>query len=178
MVTLSSQRIEGSTEFVCVLPGVSIPLNGYDALLLMVVSYRYGSILSFPILPHPPRIFSRLIKGTSKNDSLFTFHPKAKEGKSVMDTRVVVDSGTYGIVRHPQVLGCILLMCGSILISQHWLSAIVAVPIFVLFYRYVLKEEENLIVKFGNDYKCYMQRVPSMNFMVGIIRLLKSRKHE
>jgi protein-S-isoprenylcysteine O-methyltransferase Ste14 len=69
-------------------------------------------------------------------------------------------------------------MCGSILISQHWLSAIVAVPIFVLFYRYVLKEEENLIVKFGNDYKCYMQRVPSMNFMVGIIRLLKSRKHE
>ena len=106
------------------------------------------------------------------------YFPKAQEGKGVMDTRVVVDSGTYGIVRHPQVLGCILLMCGSILISQHWLSAIVAVPIFVLFYRYVLKEEENLIVKFGNDYKCYMQRVPSMNFMVGIIRLLKSRKHE
>jgi len=106
------------------------------------------------------------------------YFPKAQEGKSVMDTRVVVDSGTYGIVRHPQVLGCILLMCGSILISQHWLSAIVAVPIFVLFYRYVLKEEKNLIVKFGNDYKCYMQRVPSMNFIVGIIRLLKSRKHE
>jgi protein-S-isoprenylcysteine O-methyltransferase Ste14 len=95
-----------------------------------------------------------------------------------MDTRVVVDSGTYGIVRHPQVLGCILLMCGSIFISQHWLSAIVAVPIFALFYRYVLKEEKTLIVKFGNDYKCYMQRVPSMNFIVGIIRLLKFRKHE
>jgi len=62
-----------------------------------------------------------------------------------MDTRAIVDSGTYRIVRHPQVLGCILLMCGSIFISQHWLSAIAAAPIFALFYRYVLKEEKNLI---------------------------------
>ena len=106
------------------------------------------------------------------------YFPKAQVGKGVMDTRDIVDSGTYGIVRHPQVLGCMLLMCGSVFISQHLLSAIVAVPIFMLFYRYVLKEERNLIVKFGNDYKCYMQRVPSVNFIVGIIRLLKSRKHE
>jgi len=104
------------------------------------------------------------------------YFPKPQEGKSVMDTRAIVDSGTYGIVRHPQVLGCILLMCSSIFISQHWLSAIVAIPIFVLLHRYVLKEEKNLIVKFANDYKRYMQRVPSMNFIVGIMRLLKSRK--
>jgi protein-S-isoprenylcysteine O-methyltransferase Ste14 len=69
-------------------------------------------------------------------------------------------------------------MCGSIFISQHWLSAIVAAPIFVLLYGYVLKEEKNLIVKFANDYRLYMQRVPSMNFIVGILRLLKSRKRD
>jgi len=106
------------------------------------------------------------------------YFPKAQEGKSVMDTTVIVDSGTYGIIRHPQILGCILLMLGSILISQHWLSAIIAVPISVLFYRYVLKEEKNLIVKFGNDYKRYMQRVPKINPFLGIVRLLRRRKKE
>ena len=101
------------------------------------------------------------------------YFPKAQEGKSVMDTTVIVDSGTYGIVRHPQILGCLLLMFGSILISQHWLSAIIAFPIFILFYRYVLKEEKDLVVKFGDDYKRYMQKVPRMNLFLGIIRLLR-----
>ncbi len=103
------------------------------------------------------------------------YFPKAQEGKSVMDTTIIVDSGTYGIVRHPQIMGCILLMFGSILISQHWLSVIIAVPTVVLFYRYVLKEEQNLIVKFGDEYKQYMQRVPSMNPILGIIRLVRRR---
>ena len=93
----------------------------------------------------------------------------------MMDTTVIVDRGTYGIVRHPQILGCILLMFGSILISQHWLSVIITVPIAVLFYRYVLKEEQNLIVKFGDEYKHYMQRVPSMNPVLGIIRLVRRK---
>jgi len=103
------------------------------------------------------------------------YFPKAQEGKSVMDTTIIVDSGTYSIVRHPQIMGCILLMFGSILISQHWLSVIIAVPIVILFYRYVLKEEQNLIVKFGDEYKQYMQRVPSMNPILGIIRLVRRR---
>ena len=104
------------------------------------------------------------------------YFPKAREGKSVMDTTVIVDGGAYGIVRHPQILGCILLMFGSILISQHWSSAIITVLISVLFYRYVLKEERNLTVKFGDDYKRYMQQVPRMNFVMGIIRLLRRGK--
>ena len=95
-----------------------------------------------------------------------------------MDTTVIVERGTYGIVRHPQILGCMMLMFASTLISQHWLSAVIAVPIFVLFYQYVLKEEKDLVLKFGNDYKRYMEKVPRMNFMVGIIRLLQRRDRE
>jgi protein-S-isoprenylcysteine O-methyltransferase Ste14/NAD-dependent dihydropyrimidine dehydrogenase PreA subunit len=99
-----------------------------------------------------------------------------QEGKSVMDTTVVVDSGTYGIVRHPQILGCTLLMSASILISQHWLSAIIGIPIILWSYIEAPKEEKGLIIKFGNDYKRYMQKVPRMNIIVGIIRLLRRRK--
>jgi protein-S-isoprenylcysteine O-methyltransferase Ste14/NAD-dependent dihydropyrimidine dehydrogenase PreA subunit len=101
---------------------------------------------------------------------------RPQEGKSVMDTTVVVDSGTYGIVRHPQILGCTLLMSASILISQHWLSAIIGIPIIVWSYIEVPKAEKGLILKFGEDYKRYMQKVPRMNIIVGIIRLLRRRK--
>ena len=100
------------------------------------------------------------------------------EGKSLINTTVIVDSGTYAIVRHPQVLGSILLMSASILISQHWLSAVVGVPIIVCFYLAVVKEEKGLKVKFGDDYKRYMQKVPRMNFMLGIIRVLRKKELE
>jgi protein-S-isoprenylcysteine O-methyltransferase Ste14/NAD-dependent dihydropyrimidine dehydrogenase PreA subunit len=104
------------------------------------------------------------------------YFPRPQDGKSVMDTSVIVWSGTYGIVRHPQILGCLLLMLGSILVSQHWLSMLVAVPIAALFHRYVLKEEYNLIVKFGDEYIHYMQSVPRMNAVLGIVRLARRRR--
>ncbi|MHA2393746.1 MAG: 4Fe-4S binding protein [Promethearchaeota archaeon] len=98
------------------------------------------------------------------------------KGKGLMDTTVVVDKGTYAIVRHPQLLGSILLMFSSILISQHWLSAIIGVPIMVWGYSEAVKEEEGLLVKFGDDYKRYMQKVPRMNFILGIIQLILRKK--
>jgi len=101
---------------------------------------------------------------------------KPGEGKGPMDTTVLVDSGTYAIVRHPFALGGILLISASILISQHWLAAIVGVPIIVWMYLEVVKEEKGLMVKFGDDYKRYMQKVPRMNFILGIIRLLRRKK--
>jgi len=101
---------------------------------------------------------------------------KPGEGKSLMNTTVLVDSGTYGIIRHPYVLGVILMMCASILIFQHWLSAIIGVPIIVWGYLQAVKEEKGLIIKFGDDYKRYMQKVPRINFVLGIIRLLQRKK--
>jgi len=101
---------------------------------------------------------------------------RPQEGKNLMDTTIIVDSGTYGIVRHPQILGCILLMSASILISQHWLSAIIGIPIIVWSYIEAPKEEKGLILKFGDAYKHYTQKVPRMNIIVGIIRLLRRRK--
>ncbi|MCK4457034.1 MAG: isoprenylcysteine carboxylmethyltransferase family protein, partial [Thermoplasmata archaeon] len=97
------------------------------------------------------------------------------EGKSLMDTTVLVDSGTYAIVRHPQLLGGMLLVVASILISQHWLSAMIGVPPIVWGYSAAVKWEQGLLVKFGDDYKRYMQKVPRMNFLLGILRLLRRK---
>ena len=93
-----------------------------------------------------------------------------------MDTTVLVDSGTYAIVRHPMLLGSILLMIASILISQHWLVTIAGVIISALTYRTQVKLEKGLLVKFGDDYKRYMEKVPRMNLFLGILRFVKRQR--
>ena len=100
----------------------------------------------------------------------------APKGASIVLTRVLVDSGVYAVVCHPQTLGFILLMSASILVSQHWFSVVLSVPIIVYAYVTERREEESNIEKFGDDYKRYMQRVPRNNVLVGILRVLRRRK--
>ena len=101
---------------------------------------------------------------------------RVPKGKSIVHTTVVVDSGIYAVVRHPQYLGFILFVFALVLMSQHWLSVISWIIGSTLFYRDVLREEQMSIVKFGGDYKRYMQKVPRMNFVVGVIQMLRRRK--
>ena len=110
---------------------------------------------------------------------IFTFRKKGgvSKGKGYTHTTMLVDSGIYAIVRHPQYLGFILFVLGLVLISQHWLSATSGAAGSVLFYMDVGKEEETNIEKFGDDYRRYMEKVPRMNVVVGAMRLLRrSRK--
>jgi protein-S-isoprenylcysteine O-methyltransferase Ste14/ferredoxin len=92
-----------------------------------------------------------------------------QEGKSSMDVTVVVDTGLYGVVRHPQYLGCMLMMVASVLVSQHWLSLTIGIPIAIWLYTEIPKEEKGLILKFGDEYKDYMKRVPRLNIIIGLL---------
>jgi len=102
----------------------------------------------------------------------------APKGKSVVHTTVLVDSGIYAVVRHPQYLCFIMLVLAFVLMSQHWLSVLSGVTGSVLFYLDMLKEEQADIEKFGDAYKQYMQRVPRMNILIGIVRSLRRRRRE
>ena len=97
------------------------------------------------------------------------------KGKSYIQTTVLVDSGVYAVVRHPQYLAGILLSLALILITQHWLIATIGVVAMVLNYLITLKADQELTEKFGEDYKRYMQKVPRMNFLLGLIRLLRRK---
>ena len=101
---------------------------------------------------------------------------KAPKGESFIHTSVIVESGIYAIVRHPMYLSFILLVISLILISQHWLSLIFSIPFVVYFYISTWSEERSSIGKFGEAYKSYMQRVPRMNILLGIFRIMLSRK--
>jgi protein-S-isoprenylcysteine O-methyltransferase Ste14 len=106
---------------------------------------------------------------------IFTLRTRGRvpEGKSYMETTTLVDTGIYAIARHPQGgTAGILLNLALALIGQHWLLLILATVGMVLIYLDTLKADEACIGKFGEEYVRYMQRVPRVNFVAGIIRLL------
>ena len=67
-------------------------------------------------------------------------------------------------------------MMAAILISQHWLVAIVGVTVAAFMYRTQVNLEKGLLVKFGDAYTRYMETVPRMNGLLGIIRLLRQKR--
>ena len=109
---------------------------------------------------------------------IITFRKKGgvAEGESYMKTTVLVDTGIYAIVRHPQGGTAWLLMnLGVMLIAQHWSSVVLGLVSMSLVYADAFKADQYCIEKFGDDYRRYMERVPRVSFVAGIIRLLRGR---
>jgi protein-S-isoprenylcysteine O-methyltransferase Ste14 len=101
---------------------------------------------------------------------------KVPEGRSIVHTTVIVDTGLYGIIRHPQYLSFILIVLSFMLIAQRWLSVIFGTPLVIYLYDSMRQEEKSNIRKFGNAYERYMSRVPRMNILAGFIRRLRRKK--
>jgi len=90
---------------------------------------------------------------------------------------VLVDNGIYAVVRHPLYLGWILsVFVATIFLHQHWLFVIIGIPGIVSVYLISTHEEHLNIERFGDDYKRYMQKVPKLNPLLGVIRLLSRRR--
>jgi protein-S-isoprenylcysteine O-methyltransferase Ste14 len=98
---------------------------------------------------------------------------RVPEGKSYMETTTLVSTGIYAIVRHPQGgTAGILLSLALALIGQHWLLLVLAAVGMVLIYADTFRADEACIAKFGQEYVRYMQRVPRVNFVAGLLRML------
>ena len=95
------------------------------------------------------------------------------KGKSFVHTTQLVDSGIYAVLRHPQYLGGILaIFFTTPLLYPHWLFIVLGIPGVVILYWGTIAEEKRLVEQFGDSYRSYMQRVPRVNLVSGIIRLL------
>jgi protein-S-isoprenylcysteine O-methyltransferase Ste14 len=95
---------------------------------------------------------------------------------SFLATTELVDKGIYRIIRHPQYLGFMLLSFGMALYFQLYFT--IALSFFTIVMLIVgIKEEEKLLIgQFGGDYENYKQRVPSLNVVVGLIKLIKRKQ--
>ena len=99
----------------------------------------------------------------------------SRTGESWLHTRKVVASGIYALVRHPMYLAFLLVSLSLVLLSQHWLSAVLGAVVIGLSYNDMRREEKSNLKRFGQDYERYMARVPRMNMVAGAIRLLRRR---
>jgi protein-S-isoprenylcysteine O-methyltransferase Ste14 len=111
---------------------------------------------------------------------IITFRRKGgvPQGQSYIKTTVLVDSGIYAIVRHPQGgTAWLLINLSVMLIAPHWSIITLGIPSMVLAYLDTLKTDQRCIEKFGDAYKRYMERVPRVNFVAGIIRLVRRSKN-
>jgi protein-S-isoprenylcysteine O-methyltransferase Ste14 len=100
-------------------------------------------------------------------------------GKSYMETTALVETGIYAIARHPQGgTAGLLLSLALALIGQHWVLIALAIVGMVLIYLDTFRADQACIEKFGQPYMRYMQRVPRVNFVAGILRLLARSRRE
>jgi protein-S-isoprenylcysteine O-methyltransferase Ste14 len=108
---------------------------------------------------------------------IFTFKKwgGVSKGKGYIHTTVLVNRGVYAIVRHPQYLAGMLMGLALPLISQHWAVALPGIVAVIAYYINTFDEEVSAIAKFGEAYKEYMQRVPRVNFLLGILRLIEQK---
>ena len=85
-------------------------------------------------------------------------------GKSLTDTVVtrqthtLVIHGPYRWVRHPFYDSAALLALALSLITANWLFFVTGVVLFCLLIIRTRTEEENLVARFGDSYRAYMER--------------------
>jgi len=73
----------------------------------------------------------------------------------------LMTDGVYARVRHPQYTGLFLIVFGEGIVHWPTIVSVVAFPVIVLAYTYLArKEEEQMLEKFGDEYRAYQRRVP------------------
>lgn len=109
---------------------------------------------------------------------IYAFRTKGgvSKGRGYVHTTVLVDSGIYGIVRHPQYLAGVLMSLALAMIAQHWIVTALGGIAAVVYYTSAVSEEKSCVEKFGESYQRYMESVPRMNFVVGLLRWLRRRE--
>jgi protein-S-isoprenylcysteine O-methyltransferase Ste14 len=87
----------------------------------------------------------------------------------------LIEWGIYGIVRHPMYLGAMVLFLSWILFLPHWIIVLISSLNIAIVYWSILQGEHQNITKFGDPYVRYMETVPRINLLAGLIRRLQRK---
>jgi len=113
-------------------------------------------------IPSAFLVFGSMVRLKHKGKS------KAGDALAPHGTTVVVDTGIYGIIRHPMWLGMAIWSIALVLVFQSILSIVLSTVAIVCFRMGALKEDEFNVKEFGDAYREYMKRVPTWNFLKGL----------
>jgi protein-S-isoprenylcysteine O-methyltransferase Ste14 len=101
---------------------------------------------------------------------------RVPRGKTFVDTKELVDTGIYALVRHPLYLGWMLMYLAIFFFRPNLILAIVGILGVICVYSFTRQEDEKLMSKFGDCYRRYMQTVPRFNLVASLIRRLRDRQ--
>lgn len=99
--------------------------------------------------------------------SVYTLYKKGRKS--------VVDSGIYSIVRHPMYLGAMIMFFSHIFFNHSLVVIFDTIIALVCCYLIMVYADLRNIEIFGVEYKVYMKQVPRMNFVKGIINILRRK---
>ncbi len=107
---------------------------------------------------------------------LFPRKRRDESHEHFFDVPQVINTGIYGLVRHPQYLGWVFVIIGLFLIRQEPVGVFFGF-LGLIFLNYCVKNEENnLIRKFGKEYELYKATVPRWNLILGFFQYFKRNK--
>ena len=86
------------------------------------------------------------------------------------DAVIMLDTGIFGVVRHPLYLGTAVWSVALMLVFQSILSVILGIVAISCFWMASRKEDDFNTKKFGDSYREYMKRVPMWNLFGGLRR--------
>jgi protein-S-isoprenylcysteine O-methyltransferase Ste14 len=111
--------------------------------------------------------------------ALLTLHLRGQpeEGQGVTQPLVVVDSGIYALIRHPLYLGWILVYTGVMAVGQYCLTVLLCLLGIGCVSVICRQEDRRLLERFGSRYEAYLDSVPAMNLVAGLMRWI-SRKRQ
>ena len=157
----------------------------YISYLLMIICFPLNPLVLLKVIePQGNNILSYLGFIFWSVGMIFVIYPviyfklkgNVSKGKSFVKTNKLVTSGLYSIIRHVQYTGGILaIFIATPLLYPHWIFVILGIPGILLIYLGTRREDKLLIEKFGNDYKKYMDKVPAINILTGILRKIIKR---
>ena len=81
---------------------------------------------------------------------------------TVKEDHELIQSGPYGIVRHPIYTGLLLAFAGSALARGEWRGFLAVVIVLWAFWRKLCTEERWMRERFGSAYQSYSERVPAL----------------
>jgi protein-S-isoprenylcysteine O-methyltransferase Ste14 len=158
----TGEKLDRRQEGLFVLFGLrSVALVLFVAMIVWLV-YPAGMAWSSVPLRAAWRWLGASVAGLSMILKTWTFHSL---GRNITDTVVtrqhheLVTVGPYRWMRHPFYTSFCLDVVGISLLTANWFILLTGGLVFAFLVVRTAKEEENLVQRFGDDYRSYMQRV-------------------
>jgi protein-S-isoprenylcysteine O-methyltransferase Ste14 len=163
---MHSYTVRGQIMKTKILEPAGMVVNGISIALFFYLAYT----LDVPNIPAPMIYFGWLLFAAGLAliaASIATLAANRQGG--------LIDRGIYGMLRHPMYFGAILLFLSWICFLPHWIVILVSSANSAIVYWFILQGERCNIAKFGNAYLSYMERVPRINLVAGLLRFLQGK---